>query len=60
MVEDRWISYIIPNRYKDWVDPDFNSYTNIEALKEYMLRVHANTDGLPRKTHRGGCFNGPW
>jgi len=44
LVEDRWISYIIPGRFKDWIDPDFDSFKNIETLKDYMLHVKENTD----------------
>jgi uncharacterized damage-inducible protein DinB len=44
LVEDRWISYTIPGRFKQWVDPDFNAYTNLDSLKAYMQHVHANTE----------------
>ena len=44
LVEDRWISYIIPGRFGEWVDPDFESFKELDALKDYMLRVQANTD----------------
>jgi uncharacterized damage-inducible protein DinB len=44
-VEDRWINYIIPGRFKEWVELDFDTFKNMDALKEYMLRVQANTDG---------------
>ncbi len=44
LVEDRWISYTIPGRFSEWVDPDFNAFTNMDSLKKYMQRVHANTD----------------
>jgi len=43
LVEDRWISYVIPGHFEDWVDPDFNAFRDMDALKGYMQRVHANT-----------------
>lgn len=43
-VEDRWISYIIPGRFKEWVDPDFGSFRDIDTLKTYMQRVQKNTE----------------
>jgi uncharacterized damage-inducible protein DinB len=44
LVEDRWISFIIPGRFKDWVDPDFDAFNDMAALKKYMLRVKQNTE----------------
>ncbi len=44
LVEDRWISYIIPDRFNNWVDPDFNTFTNLDSLRKYMHQVHSNTD----------------
>lgn len=44
LVEDRWISYVIPGRFKDWVDPDFDAFKNMDALKKYMLHVKENTE----------------
>ncbi len=44
IVEDRWINYIIPERFKEWVDPDFNSFTVIETLKKYMDLVKEKTE----------------
>jgi uncharacterized damage-inducible protein DinB len=44
LVEDRWIGYIIPGRFKEWVDIDFDSFDSIDALKEYMQRVRGNSD----------------
>jgi uncharacterized damage-inducible protein DinB len=43
LVEDRWISYIIPGRFSEWVDPDFNGFHSIYELKDYMQSVHRNT-----------------
>ena len=51
IVEDRWINYIIPGRFKDWVDPPFDEFKDFDALKEYMLRVEeATQDYLSRIT----------
>ena len=35
LVEDRWIRYIIPDRFREWVDPNFNDYTTFNQLKSY-------------------------
>ena len=43
LVEDRWVSYIIPDRFNDWVDPDFDGFKNMDSLREYMQRVQSNT-----------------
>jgi len=51
IVEDRWINYILPGRFKDWVDPPFDEFKDFDALKEYMLRVEeATQDYLSRIT----------
>jgi uncharacterized damage-inducible protein DinB len=44
LVEDRWISYIIPGRFKEWIDPDFNAYKDMESLEKYTHRVKINTE----------------
>lgn len=44
LVEDRWINYIIPDRFSLWVDPDFNAFKDISTLRTYMQKVHLNTD----------------
>jgi uncharacterized damage-inducible protein DinB len=44
VVEDRWISYIIPGRFRDWVDPDFDIFRNVKILKDYMVHVKENTE----------------
>jgi uncharacterized damage-inducible protein DinB len=44
LVEDRWINYIIPDRFSLWVDPDFNAFNDISTLRTYMQKVHLNTD----------------
>lgn len=44
LVEDRWINYIIPDRFNNWVDPDFNTFTNLDALRQYMHQVHSSTE----------------
>jgi uncharacterized damage-inducible protein DinB len=44
LVENRWVNYIIPNRFSEWVDPDFNSFKDIQSLTNYMLRVHLDTE----------------
>jgi uncharacterized damage-inducible protein DinB len=44
LVEDRWVNFVIPERFKDWVDPDFDAFTNMDSLRDYMQGVHANTE----------------
>jgi|SRR5665647_413066 len=44
LVEDRWINYIIPNRFSEWKDPDFDAYKNIDALKRYADSTKASTE----------------
>jgi hypothetical protein len=43
-VEDRWISCIIPGKFKDWVDLDFDVFKDMDALKKYMERVNEATE----------------
>lgn len=43
-VEDRWINYIIPGRFREWVDPDFNAFADAASLSSYMQQVHAKTE----------------
>ena len=43
LVEDRWISYTIPGRFSAWVDPDFDEFTDVASLTEYMQQVEGNT-----------------
>jgi uncharacterized damage-inducible protein DinB len=35
LVEDRWVNYILPNRFNEWKDPDFEAYQTIKSLKKY-------------------------
>lgn len=44
VVEDRWISYIIPGRYKEWANPDFDVYYDTDSLKRYSDSVKARTE----------------
>ena len=44
LVEDRWINFIIPGRFNEWVDPDFEAFTNMDSLKKYMQQVNGNTE----------------
>jgi uncharacterized damage-inducible protein DinB len=48
-VEDRWINFIIPDRFKDWVDPRFNEFKDFNALKEFMFRVEKMTETYLKK-----------
>ena len=44
IVEDRWISYIIPGRLKEWVDLDFDAFKDMDALKIYAEHVKDATE----------------
>lgn len=44
MVEDRWVNYIIPDRFETWVDPNFEEYESIIELKEYVSRTQKRTE----------------
>ncbi len=44
LVEDRWISYIIPDRFSQWVDPNFDDFKDIDSLKKYMQQTKINTE----------------
>ena len=44
VVEDRWVSYIIPGRFGEWRDPDFDDFRDIDALRRYMDTVKAQTE----------------
>ena len=44
LVEDRWISYTIPERFSDWVDPDFDDFKEIDELRKYMQKTKVNTE----------------
>jgi uncharacterized damage-inducible protein DinB len=43
LVEDRWISYIIPGRFKEWANPDFDVYYDMDSLKRNSDAVKART-----------------
>ena len=49
LVEDRWISYIIPGRTKQWVDPDFASFNDVESLRKYADEVKKRTEAYLAK-----------
>ncbi len=44
LVEDRWINYTIPGRFEEWVDPNFNDYTNFNQLQSYMIVIKNSTE----------------
>ena len=51
IVENRWISYVLLGRFKEWVDPVFDDFGNLGSLREYMVRVEKSTqDYLNRAT----------
>jgi uncharacterized damage-inducible protein DinB len=44
LVEDRWINYIIPGRFKEWVNPDFDFYYDMDGLHRYADAVNMRTE----------------
>lgn len=63
VVEDRWVSYIIPDRFDKWVDPEFDAFNSIESMKTYMEKVEANTKNLLSAAQASGLsrkINVPW
>jgi uncharacterized damage-inducible protein DinB len=44
LVEDRWISYIIPDRFSSWVDLNFDDFKDPESLRRYMQQTQSNTE----------------
>jgi len=48
-VEDRWISYIIPGRFKEWIDLDFDAFKGMDALKIYVEHVKDATESYLRE-----------
>ncbi len=36
LVEDRWINYTLQGRFREWKDPNFETYQTLQALKQYM------------------------
>lgn len=44
LVEERWISYTIPDRFSQWVDPNFDDFKDIDSLKKYMQQTKINTE----------------
>ena len=44
LVEDRWIGYIIPGRFEEWNDFDFETFDEINKLKGYVDNVKKRTD----------------
>ncbi len=43
-VEDRWINYIIPGRFGDWVDLNFDDFKDINSLKKYVQQTEIKTE----------------
>ncbi len=44
LVEDRWINYIIPDRFSEWKDPDFEAYQSISMLRDYVHCTRVATE----------------
>jgi uncharacterized damage-inducible protein DinB len=44
MVEDRWINYIIAGKFKEWVNPNFDAFQDMEASKKYLQRIQEDTE----------------
>jgi uncharacterized damage-inducible protein DinB len=46
LVEDRWVNYTLIGEFSKWKDPVLDDFKNFESLKEYMTRIHENTDNF--------------
>ncbi len=44
LVEDRWVNYILPGRFSEWKDPDFEAYQTVGSLREYADRTKVRTE----------------
>ncbi len=44
VVEDRWINYIIPDRFSEWQNPDFNTFNDMKSLRLYIEQVKTDTN----------------
>jgi uncharacterized damage-inducible protein DinB len=63
LVEDRWINYIIPDRFEAWVDPDFESFKDMDSLKRYIEQTKEKTEEYLAKLSREELKNQvvvPW
>ena len=49
LVEDGWINYVIPGRFKEWGDPDFEAFKDMDSLKKCRLRVEEKTESYLAK-----------
>ena len=49
LVEDRWINYIIPNRFGKWVDLDFDKFDSFEKIEEYMVHTKESSEKYLQK-----------
>lgn len=49
IVENRWINYVIPDRFKDGVDPPFDEFKDFNELKGFMFRVDEMTEAYLKK-----------
>ena len=49
LVEDRWVSFIIPGRMKEWVNPDFEAFKDLASLRKYADDVKARTEAYLAK-----------
>jgi uncharacterized damage-inducible protein DinB len=44
IVEDRWINYILPDRFGEWKDPDFETFRDMDSLRDYANRTKASAE----------------
>jgi uncharacterized damage-inducible protein DinB len=50
LVEDRWINYTIPGRFKEWVNPVCEGFKSFNDLRKYMIAVEEKTEEYLKKT----------
>jgi len=44
LVEDRWVNFVIPGKFKEWVDPVFNDFIDVKSLRNYTQLTHNSTE----------------
>jgi uncharacterized damage-inducible protein DinB len=54
-VEDRWINYILPNRFGEWKDPDFEVFQDMNSLRGYASYTKASTEKFLQEMKPKDC-----
>ena len=49
LVEDRWINYIIPDRFSQWVNPNFDDFQRHRLIEEIYATDKDQHRKVPKK-----------